>query len=58
MKIYADENILYFHKDSGNVIFFCNEIGILSIDPSNTNLDNNFGEDDPDTIILIRLLAW
>ena len=58
MKIYADENILYFHKDSGNVIFFYNEIGILSIDPSNINLDNNFGEDDPDTIILIRLLAW
>ena len=22
------------------------------------NLDNNFDEDDPDTIILIKLLAW
>ena len=25
---------------------------------NNVNLDNNFDEDDPDTIILIRLLAW
>ena len=33
-------------------------MGILKIDLNNTNLDNNFDEDDPDTIILIRLLAW
>ena len=31
---------------------------ILNIDLNNINLDNNFDEDDPDTIILIRLLAW
>ena len=31
---------------------------ILIIDINNTNLDNNFDEDDPDTIILIRLLVW
>ena len=36
----------------------CNEIGILSVNPNNVNLDNNFDEDDLDTIILIRLLAW
>ena len=48
--LYADENALYFNEDSGNVIFSCNEMGI--------NLDNNFDEDDPDTIILIRLLDW
>ena len=33
-------------------------LGILNIDLSNINLDNNIVEDDPDTIILIRLLAW
>ena len=33
-------------------------MGIFSVNPNNINLDNNFGEDDPDTIILIRLLAW
>ena len=31
---------------------------ILNFDLNNINLDNNFDEDDPDTIILIRLLAW
>ena len=33
-------------------------MGILNIDLNNVNLDNNFDEDDPDTIIIIRLLAW
>ena len=33
-------------------------MGILNIDLNNINLDNNFDEDDPDTIIHIRILAW
>ena len=34
-------------------------MGILSIDPNNINLDDtNFDEDDPETIINVRLLAW
>ena len=37
--------------------YFFNEIGILNIDLKNINLDNNFDEDDPDTIILIRLMV-
>ena len=56
--LYADENILYFNEDSGNVLFSYNEMGILNIDLNNINLDDNFDEDDHDTIILIRLLAW
>ena len=56
--LYADENILYFNKDSGNIVFSCNEMGILNIDLNNINLDNDFDEDDPDATILIRLLAW
>ena len=32
-------------------------MGILNIDLNNINLDNNFDEDDPDAIILIKLLA-
>ena len=32
-------------------------MGILNIDLNNVNLDSNFDEDDPDTIILIRVLA-
>ena len=33
-------------------------MGILNIDLNSISLDKNFDEDDPDTIILIRLLAW
>ena len=43
MKIYSTE-------DSGNVVFSCNEMGILNIDLNNINLDNNFDEDDPDSV--------
>ena len=49
--LYTDENILYFNEDSGNIVFSCNEMGILNIDFNNINLDNNFDEDDPSTII-------
>ena len=55
---YADEHILYFNKDSGNIVFSCNEMGILNIDLNNISLDNDFDEDDPDTIIFVRRLAW
>ena len=47
-----------FYEDSGNVTFFCNEIGILSINFNNIYPGNNFDEHDPDTIILVRLLIW
>ena len=47
------------NKDSGDAIFSCNEICILSIDTNNINLDNtNYDEDDPETIIHIRRLSW
>ena len=52
--LYADKNILYLNEDSASIVFSCNEIVILKID---LNINNNFGEDDPDTIILVRLLA-
>ena len=53
----AYENILYFNKDSGYVVFSCNGMGILIKDLNYINLDSNFDEDDPDNIVLIRLLA-
>ena len=56
--MYADENIIYFNEDFDKVAFNCNEMGIINIDLNNINLDNNFDEDDLDTIILIRPLAW
>ena len=57
--LYPDDGLLFFDEGSGNVILCCNEIGILSVNPNNINVDDtNYGEDDPDTIILVRLLAW
>ena len=57
--LYADENIPYFNEDSGNVVYICNEMGILKTDLNIIYLvDNNYDEDDPDTIINIRHLSW
>ena len=53
--LYADENILYLNEGSGDAVFTCNRMGILNIYLNNINLDDNFHEDDPDTIIFIRL---
>ena len=57
--LYADENIPYFNEDSGNVVYICNEMGILKIDLNIIYLvDTNYDKEDPDTIINIRHLAW
>ena len=55
--LYTDDNILYFNGGS-DVVLNCNEMGILNINLKNINLNNNFDEDDPNTIFLIRLSAW
>ena len=55
----TDEIILYFNEDCGNAVFTCNGMDIFNIDLNNISLDDtNHDEDDPDTIIFIRLLAW
>ena len=51
-------NILYYNKDSGDVIFSCNAIVILSIDFNNVNLDDpSYNENNNETIIHVRLLV-
>ena len=56
--MYANENILYFNEDSCDAVFNDNEMGNVNIDLNDINLYNNFYEDDPDCIILTRLLVW
>ena len=56
--LYTDGNIFYSNEDSGNVVYSCYKMGFLNIDLNNINLDNNFDEDESDTIIFIRHLAW
>ena len=54
--LYADDNIIYFNKDSGDIIFSCNEMDILNIYLNNINLDDTtYNEDDPNIIIHVRL---
>ena len=44
---------------SGDAIFSCNEVGILSTDLNNIILDDtNYDEHDTETFIHIKLLAW
>ena len=56
--MYADENVLYFKEDFGDAVFNYTERDVVNVDLNNINLDNNFDEHDPDTIILIRLSGF
>ena len=50
--LYGDEIILNFNEDSSDVTFSCNEMGILSVNLNNINLDGtNYEQDDPENII-------
>ena len=56
--LFAGDDILFFDEDSGHVTFSSDEMGILSVDLNNIKPgDTNFYEDDPKTIIHVRLLA-
>ena len=50
-----NRSIVYFNEDSDNLVLNCNETAILNLDLNNISFDDNFDEDDPDTIILVRL---
>ena len=50
-------DILFYNEDFNKVTFIANQEHILAVDLDEINLDNdiNFDEDDPDSIILVRL---
>ena len=56
----TNEDIFFYNEDFGKIIFVANQRLILAVDPDKIILDNdnNFDEDDADTIIHVRLLAW
>ena len=55
----ANDDILFFNEDFAKVTFTASQRHILVVDLNKINLDNdNFDENDPDTIIHVRLLAW
>ena len=55
--LFGDDGLLFFGEDYGNVTCCCIEMGVLSVNLKNIYLDNNFDKDNPDTIILVRLLV-
>ena len=57
--LFADDNIFFFDKDSGNVTFSRNEIGVIWVDLNYINLDDtNFYEDVHKPVIQVRLSTW
>ena len=54
--LFVHDGKLFFDENSVNVTFSTDEMGILSIDHNNFNLDDViFDEDDPKTIIHVKL---
>ena len=56
----TNDDILFFDEDFSKDTFNANNMGILGVDLHKINLDddNDFDEDDPGTIIHVRLLTW
>ena len=53
--LYSLMMIYLFNEDFNKVTFTANRRHILALD---LDEDNSFDEDDPDTVIHVRLLAW
>ena len=46
--LFSNYEIIFVNQDSNYARFFSDEVGILSVDLNNINLDDvNFDEDDP-----------
>ena len=56
----TNDDILFFDKDFSKAVFFADQMGILGVDLDKANLDDyyNFADDDPETVIHVRFLAW
>ena len=57
--LFSKDDIIFVNENSNNATFFSNQISILCVDLNNINLDDvNFNEDDPETIIVVRIMTW
>ena len=58
--LHAKDDLLFYNDHFDQVTFIANQRHILAVAPDKINVYNynNFHEDDPDTIIHVRLLAW
>ena len=56
--LHANDDILSYNKNFDKVIFIANQRHTLAVVLDKINLDNDFDEDDPNTVIHVRHLAW
>ena len=55
--LFSNDGMIFVNENSNNIIFFSNQMDTLTVDLRNINLDDvNFDEDDPKTIIDVRLM--
>ena len=55
--LFPNDDIIFIDEDSNNATFFSDEMDVLSVDLNNINPDDvNSDEDDPETIIHVRLI--
>ena len=57
---HANDDILFYSEDFDKVTFIACQRHIIDEDFDEINLDSdaNFDEDDPETVIYVRLLVW
>ena len=57
--VISNDDIIIVNKDSDNVTFFSNDIGLVNVDLNNVRLDDvSFDNDGPEIIIHARFNAW
>ena len=56
--LHANDDMLFYNEDFDKVTFIANQTNNFAVDLDKVNLDNdnNFYENNPDTIIHVRLL--
>ena len=50
--VFSNDDIVFVNADSDNVTFLRDDMGLVSL------VDVNFNDDDTETIIQVRLMAW
>ena len=57
--VISNDDIIIVNKDSDNVTFFSNDIGLVNVDLNNVRLDDvSFDNYGPEIIIHARFNAW
>ena len=55
----VSNDIFLVNADSDKVTFFSDDMVLVNVDCNNVSLDDvNFDNDDPETMIHIRLMTW